>query len=229
MTPARPQRCRPGTGRPRAGGRSAVRCPAGIRCRISARSRTSTGGITGSKPSPIELLHHVAHQRELDHHQVAAQIHETASRTARRRVPCRSSSRPAPGDRRPHAPTRRPHAGPCRPAARRPPARSAAPAAAASSSARTEVSLSVSSRPRAASAAICSRSSGVGAPVAALVEAVLLGPQLLELGRQPAPLGVQLEHARIASAATSPRRASAAATASGSLLISLISSMPVAH
>ncbi len=63
----------------------------------------------------------------------------------------------------------------------------------ASRSARIAVSVSLSSRPRAASDASCSRSSGVGAPVTPTAGTVLLRPELLELGCDRAPPAVQLE------------------------------------
>ena len=78
--PAPPPRCRPGTGRRRPGGRSAARCRAGSRCRTGRCSRTSTGGITGSKPSRAELLERVADERELEHHEIAAQVGEARAR-----------------------------------------------------------------------------------------------------------------------------------------------------
>ena len=49
----------------------------------SASSRTSTGGITGVKPCPRELLHRPPHQRELEEHQRALQVGEARAGHAR--------------------------------------------------------------------------------------------------------------------------------------------------
>ena len=52
----------------------------------SARSRTSTGGITGSKPAAPQLLQRPAHERQLEHHQVAFQIREARPRERGRAI-----------------------------------------------------------------------------------------------------------------------------------------------
>ena len=49
----------------------------------SASSRTSTGGITGSKPWPAQLLHRPAHERELEQDEVALEVGEARARQAR--------------------------------------------------------------------------------------------------------------------------------------------------
>ncbi len=63
--------------------------------------------------------------------------------------------------------------------------------------------------------------------LAPAARAVLLGAQLLELGRQRPPALIELEQRSTAAAAPGPRRASAARTASGSRRISLMSSTRV--
>ena len=175
--PARPRRCRPGRGRRRAGGRSAARCRAGNPVPYSACSRTSTGGMTGSKPSPHELLDRVADERELEQDEIAAQVGKARARQPGGalhvdRAPASSRwSRPvgcrSPTSRRTVSWSGASSAG-----------RLGSEASAASRSARTAVSSSLSSRPRAASAASCSRCSGVGAP---------LRPRLAGSARRAAP------------------------------------------
>ena len=56
----------------------------------SASSRTSTGGITGSKPCAAQQLQRPAHQRELEEDEVALQVGEARAGDLARRPPCRS-------------------------------------------------------------------------------------------------------------------------------------------
>ena len=141
-----------------------------------------------------ERLEREADQRELEHHEVAAQVGE--ARAGQPRTPFHVD--PVAGELQvvlaggaglpDLVRTRCPRRGVVRPAG------SAATPAAYRARRGTAVSASLSSRPRAASAASCSRSSGVGGPLRPLAGAVLLGVELLERGADRTPSLIELEH-----------------------------------
>ena len=193
----------------------------------SACSRTSTGGITGSKPVPAQLLERLAHERELEQHEVALEVGEARARRAARRAPCRSAARRARGGRGRRARPRRPRAARC-PRRRR--------VVVGQVGQRGQRRVELAPRPRLSlvaqlarreprSAASCLALLGVGArpcargwprsarPAAPRARAAARA----SARRAPAP-------GPAAAAASPRRRASAARTASGSRRISLRSS-----
>ena len=189
----------------------------------SACSRTSTGGITGSKPSPESFS---SAQRTSASSSSTSSPRRYAKRLPDRRAP-RSMSIRSPASSRWSLPVL-----PASPTSRMTVSSGAASAAgrfgsvasSASRSCATAVCASDSARPRSDNVRICARCSSVGAPCSARVASFCSACSVSSCvvsSRQRA--SASSRRSSVASS-TSPRRASAARTASGSRRISLRSS-----